>query len=108
MAQLGDSWEVKEELMDVMETFTYCMYNRPRFGKVDELRHRVLKEKCADEVISASQNTDLGTLPSCRHSLRQHVHRCNYQVVIWNVQTYHSQTSFHQLMGMGSSCTVVF
>ena len=43
----------------------------------------MLKEKCGDEVISASHNIDLATLPPCRRSFKQHVHRCNYQVAIW-------------------------
>jgi len=43
----------------------------------------MLKEKCGDEAISASHNIDLATLPPCRRSFKQHVHRCNYQVAIW-------------------------
>jgi len=43
----------------------------------------MLKEKCGDEVISASHNSDLATLPLCRRSFKQHAHRCNYQVAIW-------------------------
>ena len=83
LAQLGNFWEVQEQTIDELEYFTCCVYGRPRFRKVDDLRHHLLKEKCGEDVISASQNVDLATLPPSRCRLKQHMHRSHYQVVIW-------------------------
>ena len=70
-------------MIDKLESFTCCVCGRPRFGKVNDLRYQMLKDKCGDEVISARYNSDLPTLPLCRRSFKQHAHRCNYQVAIW-------------------------
>ena len=83
LAQLGDTWDVQEQVIDDLESFTCCVYGRSRFSKVDDLRHHLLKEKCGEDVISASQNVDLATLPPSRRSLKQHIRRSNYQVAIW-------------------------
>jgi len=49
-AELGGTWEVKDGVIDKLESFTYCVYGRP--GKVDNLRYQMLKDKCGDEVIT--------------------------------------------------------
>jgi len=56
LAELSDTWEVKNGVIDKWESFTCCIYGRPRFSTVDDLRYQMLKEKCGDEVISASHN----------------------------------------------------
>jgi len=83
LAELGDTWEVKDGVIDKWESFTGCVYGRPRFSKVDDLRYQLLKEKCGDKVISASHNSDLARLPPCQRSFKYYVHRCNNQVAIW-------------------------
>jgi hypothetical protein len=42
----------------------------------------MLKNKCGEEVINASQNVDLVTLPPCRCNLVQHIHHCNNQIAV--------------------------
>ena len=74
---------MQEEMIDDLESFTCCLHGRSRFSKVDEMRHHLLTDKCGEEVISASQNTNLATLPPSRCSLKQHIRSCNYQVTIW-------------------------
>ena len=69
-------------MIDKLQSFTFCVYGRPRFSKADNVRYQTLKEKCGDEVISAGHSIDLATLPPCRRSFKQHVHRCNSQVAI--------------------------
>ena len=84
LARLGDDWEVPVDLMDDLEDFTCSMYSKPRFSKVDELRHFTLKQKCGvDAQLSASKNVDMGTIPPCRACLQQHIRRVNYQVGVW-------------------------
>jgi len=65
LAERRDTWQVKDGVIDKLESFTCCVYGRPRFSTVDDLRYQMLKEKCGDEVISASHCTDLTTLPPC-------------------------------------------
>ncbi len=56
LTQLGDTWELREEMIHKLESFTCCIYGRARFSKVDDLRHHMLTEKCGEEIITASQN----------------------------------------------------
>jgi len=55
LPQLGDTWEVKDGVIDKLESFTCCVYGRPRFSKVSNLRYPMLEEKCGDEVFLRSQ-----------------------------------------------------
>ena len=84
LAQLGDSWEVSDDLFTGLEEFTCAVYGKPRFSEVDDLRYSILKGKCnEDGRLDPANNIDIGTLPPCRKSLRQHIKRANYQTCIW-------------------------
>jgi len=48
--KVGDTCEVKDDVIDKLESFTCCLYGRPRFSKVDDLRYQMLKERFGDEV----------------------------------------------------------
>ena len=83
LAGLGDTWNVPERLIDDLEAFTCAIYGRARFTSVDKLRHHMIKEKCGDDVLNANHNVDMATMPPCKRTLREHIKRCNFQVVIW-------------------------
>ena len=60
------------------------MYGYPKISQINDVRLLLLKKKCVeDDKLDSSKNIDLGTLPQCRGSLKQHVMRTNYQVAIW-------------------------
>ena len=41
LAQLGDSWEVSDDLFTGLEEFTCAVYGKPRFSEVDDLRYSI-------------------------------------------------------------------
>lgn len=84
LARVGDEWEVSEETICELESFTCAMYGHSRFTNINELRLFMLKTKCGNsDKLSVSNNVDIASLPPCRDSLEQHVRRVNYQVAIW-------------------------
>ena len=48
MAQLGDNWLVKEEVIEGLEAFICSLFSRSCLTKVDELEHQMLKDKCGE------------------------------------------------------------
>ena len=51
---------------------------------LDSLRLHLLRKWCGDDgKLDPKQTIDLGSLPPCLLSLRQHVLRCNLQIGIW-------------------------
>lgn len=85
--ELGQSWEVTDDLFLQLQQFTCQMYRTKsgKVSKVDELRCSMLLEKCggADKKLDAKKNFDLSSLPPPEVCLREHVKRVNYQVAIW-------------------------
>ena len=88
LAQLGEQWDVTDELISGMEKCVCAVYGgkKNKITKVGELRHFVIKSKC-EESISAStiKNIDLSTLPPSKACLEQHIRRANYQTRIWKL-----------------------
>ena len=82
VSEVGDSWEVPSEIMDVIEEFMCALYGKPRVSKVNEVRYLHLQAKCG-VALSKSSNFDLSSLPPCESCLQEHVNRANYQVGIW-------------------------
>ncbi len=84
LEQLGDSWDIPDDLLVEVEELTCALYGKPRFKSVNELRFHLLKAKCGNkETIDYKKNIDFGTFPPCKASLLEHVRRVNYQVAIW-------------------------
>lgn len=83
LAQLGETWKVSTELELGLEEFTCNMYGNQRIKKINDLRLNMIQRKCGSEILKASKNVDLGSLPPCKSCLVQHIRRVNYQVGIW-------------------------
>ena len=87
LAQIGDSWQISEDLFLQMEAFTCLLYVGKEVSCVNDLRYNKIRGKCCStgETFDASKNIDLhvGVLPPCRNCLREHLKRINYQVGIW-------------------------
>ena len=84
LARLGDSWEVSDDMVSDAEELTCVFYRKPRFKSVNELRFHLLKAKCGSEdKITNNRNVGINNMLPCSDSLREHVRRVNYQVVIW-------------------------
>ena len=77
LAQIGDSWQISEDLFLQMEAFT-CLYGGKEVYCVNDLRY-----SSTGKTFDASKNIDLAVLPPCRNCLREHLKRVNYQIRIW-------------------------
>ena len=102
LAQIGDSWQISEDLFLQMEAFTCLFYG----GKeVSRVRYNKIRGKCCStgETFDASKNIALGILPPCRNCLREHLKRVNYQVGIWKEPILQNQYIRSLLMTMVGS-----
>ena len=84
LAQIGDSWQISEDLFLQMETFTCFLYVGKEVSCVNDLRYNKIRGKCCStgETFDTSKNIDLDVLPPCRNCLREHLKRVNYQLGI--------------------------
>lgn len=73
---IGDSWDLKPDVFEVVEEFTCQMYskNTPTVH-VNDLRYEIFSCK--------KGSVESGQLPPCRDTLLQHTLRSNYQAAIW-------------------------
>ena len=74
--QLGESWEVSQDLYANLEAFVCQMYvSSSTTAEVNELRYNLFCAKRGE--VESSQ------LPPCRDCLHLHILRANYQSAIW-------------------------
>jgi hypothetical protein len=85
LAQIGDSWQISEDLFLQIEAFTCLLYGGKEVSCVNDLLYNKSRGKCCSmgETFDASTNIDLSVLPPCRNCQREHLKRVNYQVGIW-------------------------
>ena len=76
--ELGERWELSEELLDNMEEFVCNLYGY-RSKNINEVRHRLFMKK----YINSHKVIDLATLPPCHSVLRLHAKRANFVACIW-------------------------
>ena len=74
LADLGSSWELSDETLEVVEDFICELYGK-RCQDIDLLRYNLY---CAK-----GGKVESEALPPCRSSLKLHVLRANYQSAIW-------------------------
>ena len=75
-AELGQEWNVAEELMDKLENFTCLLYaSKCGTKELNSLRYHLF---CAKKGGIESHQ-----LPPCNDCFRKHVQRANYQAAIW-------------------------
>ena len=84
LARLGDNWDVPDDMFSDAGELTCALYDKPRLNELNELRFHLLKARCGSEgKLTNNTNVDITNMPSCNDSLREHVQRGSYQVVIW-------------------------
>jgi len=85
LQKLGDDWDIYEELMDDLDSFTCSMYRQTaKVSKVNDLRLIRINELCTKQNrLVPSGNVDIGKLPPYRRSLSQHIWRANHRVGTW-------------------------
>ena len=74
------------DILESLEHFVCCLYNRPKVKDINQLRFDLLKEKfdtAKGPVLSCYNGTDLSLLPPCRSSLYMHIKRADFQVEVW-------------------------
>ena len=88
LSQLGEQWDVSEELLTGLQKFVCAIYGgkKSKITNVDELQHFLIKSKCDESVTGTNiRNIDLSTLPPSNACLEQHIRRANYQTWIWKL-----------------------
>jgi hypothetical protein len=95
LAQIGDSWQISEDLCLQMKACTCLLHGGKEVSCVNDLRYNKISVKCCStgETFDSSKNVDLGVLPPCRNCMREHLKRVNYQVEIWKSQYYKTSIS---------------
>lgn len=85
LSKVGEEWNVSDELVDELESFTCAMYGRAqKIKKVNDFRNTRINELCTkDNSLLPSKNIDMSSMPPCKRSFIQHIERVNYQVGIW-------------------------
>ena len=80
-SQLGDDWEVAENVAKDIESFTCTMYGYTRETSVNAVRSKLLKKMVGeDNDLTKDSKVDLSRLPPCHDSLVPHVYRVNHRV----------------------------
>ena len=84
---LGHSTDIPSYIFDSLEHFVCLLYNkRTPTTNINTLRYLKFAERFkskSGKPISSYNGTDMGLLPPCRASPRQHVKRSTYQTLIW-------------------------
>ena len=84
LARRGDNWEILDDMLWDAEELTCVLFGKPRFKTVNELRFHLLKAKCGSEdKITNNTNIEITNMPPFNDSLREHVRRVTYGLVIW-------------------------
>ena len=84
LAELGSDWILSEEVSKSLEKLTCYFYRKTRFSSLDALRLHLLKKRCnSDGRLDPKRTVDLGSLPPCSSTLKQHLKRTNLQIGIW-------------------------
>ena len=80
LSQIGRTFSVSADLEVELEEFVCLLHSRKHHKETNELRLSILQEKCGGDKTEIKSAFILGSLPSCRDVLKQHVRRANYQI----------------------------
>ena len=75
LSELGGQEKVSTDLYKMLEEFTCLLYGSKTLSDINELRYELFCFR--------KGKIDSSQLPLCRHALRKHIDRVNYQCVIW-------------------------
>ena len=79
LSQTGSTFSVFAYFEVELEEFVCLLYSRKYHKETNEVRLAILQEKCGGDKIEIKSAFSLGSLPSCRDVLQQHIRRANYQ-----------------------------
>ena len=69
--QIGEEWDLKSHVLEVLEEFTCLVYGQNRESSMDGLRtkplHKIVGE---DEKLTSKPKVDLARLPPCHPALK--------------------------------------
>ena len=79
--QLGNNWDISDDLINRLEEFVCLIYGFPRTKNVNEVRSAMLKKMVGNktEELQKCKNIDLSKLPPCKRSHAPHCRRVNYR-----------------------------
>ena len=80
LSQTGSSFSVSADLEVELEEFVFLLYSREHHKETNELRISILQEKCGGNNTEIKLAFSLGSLPSCKDVLNQHIRRAKYKV----------------------------
>ena len=83
LARHGNNWDVPNNMFSDAGELTCALYCKPRLNELNELRFHLLKAKRGSEGKLTNYTNVISNVISCNDSLREHVRRGSYQVVIW-------------------------
>ena len=82
--QLGNEWNLSEDVIKHLERFTCEMYGYPKLSSINSIRSAMIRKMVGEaETINQSSKIDLSELPPCRRSLIPHIQRVNYRAAQW-------------------------
>ena len=85
--ELGQSSEVSENVLDMLERFVCCLfYGKPSYTSTNKLRYDLVQQKYlvkGQRPLSSNAGLDISLLPPCREALKNHTLIANYQAMIW-------------------------
>ena len=77
--ELGNEWELKEELIPLLEEYICSLFGKNKKKDVNLLRYEIFQNVYEKK----GKFIDLSSLPPCRESLVLQSERCNYVTKIW-------------------------
>ena len=77
--ELGNEWELKEELISLLEEYICSLFGKNKMKDVNLLHYEI----CQNVYEKKGKIIDLSLLPPCRESLVLQSERCNYLAKIW-------------------------
>ncbi len=78
-ARLGDEWIPSNELLDSLQKFVCCLYDKSRAQNVNDVRHRIF----STTYLQKNKKINLSLLPPCKQASQLHSLRCNYVATVW-------------------------
>ena len=77
--ELGNEWELKEQLILLLEEYICSLFAKNKKKDVNLLRYEIFQNVCEKK----GKITDLSLLPLCRESLVLQSEKCNFVAKIW-------------------------
>ena len=101
--ELGQSSEVSENILIMLEKFMCYLYGKPKYTSTSKLWYNLVRQKYLVKgqcPLSSLAGFDISLLPPCKEALKNHILRANYQSMIWK-QADNAQPDIPDPVGYG-------